>query len=180
MGNRIARCAAAFGASEKHAGYTLIELIVVIALISLVLFVTVPRFQTARSTDDIKAASRYIMIKTQSLKNMALQENKRYIMVINVNAGRIWIADDTMSEEEREKASRTAFELTDDLRITDVAFPDRETVGTGLAEIYFHPGGYSDKALIHMQDADGDWSSLLIEPFLPTVKFYDDNVSFEE
>lgn len=156
------------------------ELIVVLAVIGVVLFVSIPRFRAARSTDDLKAASRYIMIKTQSLKNKALEEQKRYIMVLDVDAGKIWITDETMTEEAKESASRSAFVFSDELRITDIAFPNRDTVSAGQAEIHFHPGGYSDKAMIHMQDANGDWSTLLIEPFLPAVKFFDENVSFED
>ncbi len=46
--------------------------------------------------------------------------------------------------------------------------------------ICFYKAGYSDKAIIHIEDEDHYQVSFLIEPFLPNMKLYQEYVSFEE
>ena len=62
--------------------------------------------------------------------------------------------------------------------IADLAGSDE--IQTGKAEILFHKQGYSDKALIHIEDNSGEKMSFLIEPFLKRVKFYDRQVGFDD
>jgi hypothetical protein len=40
--------------------------------------------------------------------------------------------------------------------------------------------GYSDRVFIHLQDASDRRFSVLVEPFLPSVEFYDRYVDFDE
>ena len=55
---------------ERIKGFTLIELIVVIALISIMLFLAIPKFQSDIFTDSTKKVSRWIIYKVPALKKM--------------------------------------------------------------------------------------------------------------
>ncbi|MBU1161919.1 MAG: prepilin-type N-terminal cleavage/methylation domain-containing protein, partial [Proteobacteria bacterium] len=48
---------------ERIKGFTLIELIVVISLISIMLFFAIPRFQSNVLSDSTKEVSRWILLK---------------------------------------------------------------------------------------------------------------------
>jgi prepilin-type N-terminal cleavage/methylation domain-containing protein len=160
-------------------GFTLIELIVVISLISLILFVAIPRFQSTVFTDNTNKTSRWIMGKVQSLKTRAVRDQNLYILHVSLDANKLWVSDGSMSEEELENAELQGYKLPDDVRLIDVEYPQNEIIALGTADIRFYQKGYSDKALIHLENSDSEQRSFLIEPFLPGVKLYEKHIAFE-
>jgi prepilin-type N-terminal cleavage/methylation domain-containing protein len=160
-------------------GFTLIELIVVISLISLILFVAIPRFQSTVFTDNTNKTSRWIMGKVQSLKTRAVRDQNLYILHVSLDANKLWVSDGSMSEEELENAELQGYKLPDDVRLIDVEYPQNEIIASGTADIRFYQKGYSDKALIHIENRDSEQRSFLIEPFLPRVKLYEKHIAFE-
>jgi prepilin-type N-terminal cleavage/methylation domain-containing protein len=161
-------------------GYTLIEIVVVISLISLLLFFAIPRFQHAVLTDSTKNLSRWIMGKVFFLKERSVRDQKLYVLNVGVDSNRLWVTHESMSEEELENAALGGYQLPMDLRILDVEFPNGEVISGGRAGIYFYKKGYSDKAFIHIEDADNKQLSFLIEPFLSRVRLYETYVNLKE
>jgi prepilin-type N-terminal cleavage/methylation domain-containing protein len=161
-------------------GFTLIELIVVITLISLMLFFAIPRFQVDVLSDNTNKASRWIMLKVHSLKEKAVREQKLYVLHISLDSNRLWITSEIMSQEELQAAEANGYELSDDINLLDVEYPDEEKISVGRADIYFYKKGYSDKAIIHISNDDNERRSFLIEPFLSHVRLYDKYIGFED
>jgi hypothetical protein len=60
----------------------------------------------------------------------------------------------------------------------DVEFVNEDKITKGVAGIQFYKKGYSDKALIHIEDKDNMKYSYLIEPFLPHVKIIEEYIDF--
>ena len=160
-------------------GFTLIELIVVISLMSIITFVSVPRFYNKTMLDNTKKVSRWIMITSQSLKEKSFRDQKLYTMYVDMESRQLWVTDESMSEEEILKAGRQGFLIPDDVEVLDVEFPGNNKIISGLADICFYPDGHSDMALIHIKDDDNNQLSLLIEPFLSKVKLYEEYSEFE-
>ena len=164
---------------QRIRGFTLIELVVVVALISIVLFLAIPRFRGDFLTDSTKKVSRWILINIPALKENAFREQKRYVLHVGIDSQKMWITHDGMSDQEVQDAEFDAYKLPDDIKFQDVEFPDEQIISAGRADIYFYEKGYSDKAIIHMvHDEDQRWS-FLIEPFLPRVYLYEKYVGFE-
>jgi prepilin-type N-terminal cleavage/methylation domain-containing protein len=63
--------------NEHCSGFTLIELIVVISLIGLMLFVSLPRLQDNPFLDGGKQSSRWLIGKVRSLKESAIRDQKQ-------------------------------------------------------------------------------------------------------
>lgn len=164
---------------KKNSGYTLIELVVVIALISIMLFFAIPRFQGAVFTDNTRKVSRWIINTIRSLKAAAVRDQKQYVLIIDIDSGKFQITTDSMSEEERQSAGQNEFTLPEDVRIIDVEFPFKGKVTGGQVEISFYKSDYSDKAMIHIINDRRRQMSFLIEPFLPGVKLYEEYIGFE-
>jgi hypothetical protein len=79
-----------------------------------------------------------------------------------------------MTEDALSKAEGNAFEAAPGIRFTDVEYPLTGKMSSGIAIISFYKKGYSDKAIIHIEDEDSEIQrSLLIEPFFSTVKLYE-------
>ncbi len=161
-------------------GFTLIELIVVITLISLMLFFVIPRFQVDVLSDNTNKVSRWIMLKVHSLKEKAVREQKLYVLHISLDSNRLWVTSEIMSQEELQAAEANGYELSDNINLLDVEYPDEEKISVGRADIYFYKKGYSDKAIIHISNDDNERRSFLIEPFLSHVRLYDKYIGFED
>jgi prepilin-type N-terminal cleavage/methylation domain-containing protein len=149
--------------SRNIRGYTLMELIVVIALMGIMIGFSVPRLHDTLYLDDTRKASRWIIGKVHALREAAIQKQKNYILHIDMDTNRIWDTEESISEESRDEAAHDAQALPGDIEIVDVEFPIGGKVSSGRADITFYKSGYSDKALIHIQD-DDEQLSFLIEP----------------
>jgi len=165
---------------RQNNGFTLIELIVVISLISLMLFFAIPRFQNSVLSDNTKKVSRWIIAKVHALKERAVRDQKLYVLHVSLDSNRLWTTNELMSEQELQNAAQNAYELPGDIKVLDVEYPDEEKISVGRADIYFYKRGYSDKAMIHIENNDNEQLSFLIEPFLSRVRMYETYVDFED
>ena len=169
-----------YGYSEVEAGFTLIELIVVISLMGLMVFFTLPRMGDNPFLDDSKQSSRWLIGKVRMLKESAIRDQKQHSLHFDLDSGLIWETNESMTEEDREEAAlNNSYALPEDLRIIDVEYPQKGKVYSGQAEITFYKAGYTDKAMVHMQE-DDTYMSFLIEPFLTHVQFFEEYVGFDQ
>ena len=167
--------------NNRHcSGFTLIELIVVISLIGLMLFFSLPRLQNNPFLDDSKQSSRWLIGKVQMLKESAVRQQKQHSLHFDLDSGQIWETNESMSPEDIENTVlNSRYSLPDDLRIIDIEYPHKGKVYSGQAEITFYKAGYTDKVLVHMQEGDVYLSSL-IEPFLSNVQFFEEYTGFDD
>ena len=99
-------------------------------------------------------------------------------LVIDISNRRMWVVNPSMDEEARSGAEEKAFELPGAIEVVDVLYANKDGVSSGTAEITFYPAGFSDNAVIRMQDDGNERFSYLLEPLLPKVKFLEEWVSF--
>ena len=165
---------------KRNSGFTFIELIVVISLISLMLFFAIPRFQGSVFQDDSKKVSRWIIFKIQSLKEKAKRDQKLYVLHIDLDSNQLWATHSSMSQEEIQTAEYNGYNLPNDINVLDVEYPDDKIASIGQADIHFYKKGYSDKAMIHIENNDNEQLSFLIEPFLPGVRIYQEYVELND
>ncbi|MGD2186065.1 MAG: prepilin-type N-terminal cleavage/methylation domain-containing protein [Desulfobacterales bacterium] len=159
-------------------GFTLLELIVVISLLSIMLVLTVPRFHSTLFLDETKTGSRWIIGKIQQLKEAAIRDQKQHTLHIDLDTERYWQTDESMSTEALESAALNADPLPSGLQIADIEYPIRGKIDSGQTDITFYKDGHSDQVLIHLQDG-AKYVSYLIEPFLTDVTRYETYASFE-
>ena len=161
-------------AQEK--GYTLIELAVVVILIGLLLGLSIPRFQYATVTDDLKATIRRIVGVIKGLRNEAIREQQAYIFYLDLESNRLWIEPAGMGEEERALAQEKTFEFPRGVRILDVWCKGKGKKVNGEVGIRFSKKGYVEQTVIHLGAEDGREFTLVLSPFLATIKIYDEYV----
>ncbi len=139
------------------------------------LLVAVPNFSGFLFADDADKAVRWIMIKTKYLKERSVIDQKQYVLNADLDANRFWISDDTIdSDEAALAAQKNGYDLPENVVLLDVTYPGRGTVVSGTAAIHFYQKGYSDRAVIHIADHDVKKIMIVIESFLPDVKFHEE------
>ncbi len=160
---------------NENSGFTLIELIVVIVIMSIMLVFAAPQFSGFIFPDDTNKIVRWIIVKTKLLRNKAVQDQKNYIVNADIDNNRLWVTDESMvTEEELKKASEASFNLSENVNLLDVEFPGRGRLMQGTAEIVFYKKGYSDQAIIHIAGSDDQKISLFLKAFLPSVTVVED------
>jgi prepilin-type N-terminal cleavage/methylation domain-containing protein len=162
------------------AGFTLLELIVVIVLIGIMLSFSLPRFHQTLVSDPKTKTSRWLIGTVRALRQKAMVEQKRYALHIDMDAGMLWTSDESMTEEAVYEAAASGYRIPDGLFLTDVEYPLKDPVSSGKADVFFHPQGFSDPALIHLKDEDSAVLTLSIEPFLSEIGIFDSYRGYED
>jgi len=170
---------------NKNQAFTLIELIVVIALISIMLAFAIPRLDNSFFSNNKRKLSSWILLNVKSLKEKAVREQTKNILAVDIDNNQMWIFSEPESAESAQSENapvaapeKNEYKLPDGYRLMDVEFLNDEKITSGTAEIHFYPQGYSDKALIHIEDRDENRYSYLIEAFLLHVKIEAQYVDF--
>jgi prepilin-type N-terminal cleavage/methylation domain-containing protein len=161
---------------KNNPGFTLVELIVVIALIGIILFITVPKFQQNIFQDDPQKAVRRIMETAGYLKEQALKEQKRYALHMDCDENRFWVSHEGMSETDIQRSMRSGFSLPGKLKVTPLLKkPFDPGAGARIVTIRFYKEGYVDPAVFYVDDLSGNLLKVKIEPFLPQVAVLEDD-----
>jgi len=164
---------------RRRAGFTLLELIVVMALMGIVFFFAIPRFEGTFLFDDSKKSARWLIAKLQGLKEEALRTRRRHVLILDLDTQRTWHTTEVMTAEEMELASRRAQPIPGGASVVAVEFPPETRIASGRAQIFFYGDGHSDKALIQLQTGNV-YSTFLLEPFLTQIKMFDDRIGFND
>ncbi len=162
-------------------GFTLVELIMVMAVIAIMLFVATPRFSDFLFSDAADSAIQYLLVNISQLKAGAVRNQRDAVLHLDLGKQRSWVTDETTaSEEDAQKAMENSTSLPENLRLLDVEFFGAGTVSQGVAEIHFYKKGYSDRAVIHLAGSGEKPISLIIEPFLASATMEEAYYSFKK
>ena len=154
------------------AGYTLLELIVVIVLLGLIFGLTVPKFRQALISDTLGATSLRLIGLVQNLREQAVRGQETYTLHIDIRTNEIWSFASSASEEEQEKARKRAYKLPMDVQIQDIwSWSGGKHYDEAI--IRFSKKGYIEQSIIHLRSEDDRELSLELYPFLGTIKIHD-------
>ncbi|GAB6909456.1 hypothetical protein JCM12296A_53000 [Desulfosarcina cetonica] len=155
--------------SLDNRAFTLVEMVVVTALISIMLIVAIPRLESGLLTDGSDETARWVIANVQHLKEKAVLDQKIYRLNVSPDTRQLWVSADDLPETENTTVPEQAYRLPRGMTIDQVAFSSTHHVSSGTIPISFYPQGYSDKAVIRMRAGNGEKLTFFIEPFLPRV-----------
>lgn len=176
--------------SKSSRGFTLLELLVVIVLISLVTSFTIPAIRTNLFTDQLKETSRKLIGLVTEVSQEAVRRQSEYILYFNLDGNLIRAAPVGSSTSEKPLSS-SAFEkkenpreitlnIPEDVRIVDIVSVHGGKNLDGTAELRFSKKGYVDKTAIHLRSDGGRDMTIILSPFMGVARIFDSYVDLED
>lgn len=147
--NLSTRC---LGCPINHFGFTFVELIVVIGILTIALLFSIPVFRQIHLTSKASDRVSGMVLFLEDLKLRAMMENKNFTLYLDSGAGKMYVVDDTMDEDARQDALNNGISLNGDLQLLNWEFPDDDTRQGDDKTICFFSKGYSDRVLIHVRE----------------------------
>lgn len=194
---------------NRAAGFTLLEVIVVVALIALLTVFTLPQISSVFKAS-LRTAAREVASTSKEAYNAAVMTGRVHRMVFDLNKHEYWVESgptDLMLDTEESKAleeRRRKFGKDDDEKPNNpfsldktitrkkvslprgVEFVDIETEKDkapqteGLAYTHYFPHGLSEQTLIHLQDTSNHRITLHVAPLLGRTRMIEGTVSLKE
>jgi prepilin-type N-terminal cleavage/methylation domain-containing protein len=161
-------------------GFTLLELIIVSALIGIMLVISVPTLHNTFIDDRLKATSRKIIGLINGVRELAVREQQSYFLSIDKNENRIWYEKDMeleateSTEDTEETEDKSEFNIPDEVRISEIWTKSEGEYSDDQNRIWISRKGYMDQTVLHLRDDDDNVISLHFSPFFGSVTIYDE------
>lgn len=164
--------------AHPAAGFTLLELVVVVAVIGTVAFLTVPRLQLPGRDRGLNAAARWLMAHHHKLRVESVRRQRRFHLHCDLDAQRIWATEEGMDAAQQSEAADKALQLGKEARLVLVRMADGREVRAGQSALVYFPDGHSYLAQLLLRDDRGRQRAVRLEPFLPEARLLDADLPF--
>ena len=152
-------------------GFTLLELIVVVALMGLLLVVSVPAMRNTLLDDPLQSSGRKMIGYITGVRSKAVREQVSYLLYVDLDENRLWhVKESEEKQGEQEVPEEGVLKLPEDVNLRDIWSRSGGTSGRGIREVWISRQGYLDETVLHIEDDGGESLSLLLAPFLPGVE----------
>lgn len=178
--------------SISSRGFTLLELLVVIMLISLVTSFTLPAIRTSLFTDQLKETSRKLIGMVTEVSQEAVRRQSEYLLYFDLDKDLIRAAPaggsgsgsssglSSSKSDKEEDPREIRLNIPESIRIVDIVSVHGGKNLDGTAELYFSKKGYVDKTAIHLRSDDGDEMTIILSPFMGVTRVFDSYVDLED
>jgi general secretion pathway protein H len=174
------------GSATAHSseGYTLLELLVVLIIISLVSALVAPKLAGSLGSLNFKTASKKLSASLRYARSQATSEKITYGALLQMEKNRLLIiADppvqpeslDEILSDEQEQIDRASlvYELPSEIKIEKAVSIDGEVATDGLFCIFFFPSGGSSGGRVELTNAKGRRSNITVDFITGSVKIKD-------
>jgi len=166
---------------SNNRGFTLIELIVVIALIGIILGLATPVTRNFFTGDNLKKAARELIGLDRKLRTEAVREQTDYILCLDLPTSSYWIETADMTEEKAHEMKKSAKRLPAGVVISAVMMEEGRKITEGELRIRFGKNNISPPMVINLGRGE-EHMTIVVNPYLGVTGVYDEyvDVSFEE
>jgi len=167
------------------AGFTILELMIVILIIGAITGIAIPRMSAVLATD-LKAAARKLGGGIQFCFNEAVIKQASVRLMFDLERGEYWLTYLAVSGSTGEfvQVPNRIFKrqkLPAGIYFKNFTTPhNMETVFSGEEFITFYPTGYAEQAVIHLASDHGEVYTILVKPLTGKIVVYDREVEFND
>jgi len=153
-------------------GFTLIELVVVMAIISMMFLLAVPATRDALTVNDLKKATRQFIGLERQLRVDAVREQVDYILHLDISHATYYVTESGMTPEKQDEVKKNAKKLPDGVAIADIVNHKKEKITDGIVKVKFGRNNIGAPLVIHLRE-DEERMTLVMNPFLGVTAVYD-------
>jgi len=159
-----------------ESGFSLFELLVVCALITIMIFFTLPALRDTFIDDPLKSTARKTIGLVNGVRELALREQQPYTLYLNRAERKLWYKKDTSASEEDEgKAIGHLFRFPEHIRITEIVTSARDVSATDEVAVWITRRGFMHETSIRFEDDAGSSLTLKFFPFVAAVQLIDES-----
>ena len=155
------------------AGFTLVELVVVMVLISLFMVFSIPLFSNV-GTSSLGTSARRLSGTIKYLFNESALSGLEYRLIYDLDR-RSYSAQVLEANGELVAATDQGREasLKGDVLFKDLQLPGRGKFTAGQVTTRIHPSGWVEETIIHLDDGAGEMLTLRVIPLTGTTEIFD-------
>lgn len=148
-------------------GYTLVELIIVVALLALFLSLGMPSLREAIYVDPLKSTARKVIGTVRNVRLLAAEERRPYRILIDRIQHKIWyepLAKPNNISENADKEKELTF--SEEIVIKRYIAKDEDKVENEQISLSISDKGYVNRIRLQLSDSGGDTLYLDFYPFI--------------
>lgn len=175
-------------------GFTLLEIMVVMVLLTLVTAFTMPALRSSLFTDQLKATARKLTGLVVETGQEAVRSQAEQLLHFDLEHNQVWVSSEKTGKEKEpnttwdttpvwdaDKAKeKNRLTIPQSVHVVDISSVSGGKRSIGATEIRFSTKGYVDKTLIHLRDDDGRDMTLILSPFLAVTRIIDSYVDIDD
>lgn len=186
FGRRLKRIGRAF-LSSGSAGFTLIELTVVLFLLGILVVVVVPNIDSFLYRGDLKSAARSFKATVRFLRSKSTVTGKYTALCLDLEHGTFWGEYDEPDPEDeiftltpkKYLPLTPALELPQGIRFLDAATIRFPKTKTGQLRALLNPKGVIEETVIHLADSRNRVLTIIINAYTGRFSLYEEYVDVE-
>lgn len=164
-----------FAKKQRHGqrnreGFTLLELIIVCALIGIMLTISAPSLRGTFFTDPLKSSVRKIIGLTNEARQKAVRSQQPYYLHLSQLENKLWyepIQPDT--ENDLDENKKHELQLPASIRLSKLWLESDGVVSENKTSFWISKKGYMEQAAIELSDESGNSLSIQFNPFTDPV-----------
>lgn len=173
-------CLLQHGWKTSEHGFTLIELIVVMVLISTVTAFTLPKIRSSLFTNQLTATARQFIGLVAEVGQQARVQRIPVELRFDRKEHAFTTSSAGKNSGDGKVSASSAVRVPESVEVVDVATAGNGRKNQGDLVIQFSSRGYVDKTAVHLRDDDGEELTVILSPFLGVTRVLEGYVSLEE
>jgi general secretion pathway protein H len=161
-------------AIRPAAGFTLIEIAVVLAIIGMVTMLVLPRLPSSEA-EDLKISARMLASTLRYMQDRATAGRTTYYLWMEPGTDKVAIKEAAADGSEKEPLDPQLQRrpVREGIQVADVLIPRLGKVSDGQVRLDIGMGGLRDFAAVHLRSANGNFWTVMAFPASGKVKVYE-------
>jgi len=155
-------------------GFTLIELVVVLAIIAMALALVFPRLPSSES-ENLKVSARTLAATLRYLQDRAATGRTTYYLQMEPGTDTIKVLESAADGSDKEPGDTLLQKrpIKEGIQVADVTIPRLGKVTEGQVRLTVGMGGLRDFVIIHLRSPDNNYWTVMAFPSSGKVKIYE-------
>lgn len=162
------------------AGFTLVELIVVMVLITMMTAFAIPKIRSSLFTDQLRATARRFIGLVAETGQEARSKRTEVELRFDREQHLFTTAPADGITKDATANSYPKVRVSESVQVVDITSVHGGKKTLGELVIRFSPRGYVDKTVVHLRDDSGDELSVILSPFLGVTRVLEGYVSLDD